>query len=48
MAKNTGIERSKKHSIELGKGGGGSYIFGLSIYWHISLNEIQHFATHFS
>jgi hypothetical protein len=22
MAKNTGIERSKKHSIELGKGGG--------------------------
>jgi hypothetical protein len=28
--------------------GGGSCLFGLSIYSHISLNEIQHFATHFS
>jgi hypothetical protein len=28
--------------------GGGSCLFGLSIYSHISLNEIQHFVTHFS
>ena len=28
--------------------GGGSCLFGLSIYSHISLSEIQHFATHFS
>ena len=47
MAKNTGIGRSKKNPIELGKRGI-SCIFGLSIYSHIYLSEIQHFATHFS
>jgi hypothetical protein len=31
MAKNTGIERSKKNPIELGKRGA-SCIFGLSVY----------------
>ena len=47
MAKKTGIERSKNNPIELEK----SFfccIFDLSIYSHIQLNEIQHFATHFS
>jgi hypothetical protein len=34
MAKNTGIERSKKNPIELEKRGVSS-IFGLSIYSHI-------------
>jgi hypothetical protein len=47
MAKHTGIERSKKNPVELGKGGG-SCIFGLSIYSHISLTEIEQFATYFS
>ena len=47
MANNTGIESCKTSPIELGKRGA-SCIFGLSIYSHIKLNEIQNFAKHFS
>ena len=47
MAKKTGIEHSKKNPIELEKKIC-CCIFDLSIYSHIQLDEIQHFATHFS
>jgi len=47
MAKKTGIERSKENPIELEKSVFFCCIFDLSIYSHIQLNEIQHFATHF-